>query len=431
MRWDLLPDLILSQIFNYLNRHDRISAGRVCTLWDRALNCPSIWHNVNVNLERDIVLHDTSLAKETIIKYGHHMKRLILTWSQRDSPARPICLKTQIEAGTEFLSLLLGLNIQIKELCLVDWFCSYKYKGNRIKLIMALTDFIRSQSKLQTLSLEKASFRVNEIIRILCAVAHSKSNQLQKLNLRSGFNECEAILITPRYLEALSRLSNLTELQLDYPALSDGVLFILAENTRGRLEHLTVEASGSDFTLPVLSDNAWKKLAKECPKLKVAFIIMYITHYEDVCVFLLPSVPLYSFTFTTGCTWDQSRSRDFRGIFSLLLAYYNNSIEKIHLNIKNNREVLDDLIIDMVEKCPNLTFLQFNGVLRNITTIKKMCEIQKNSQNQFKTFHVRPKFLNEYNYSQANIISSLYKEKLANLNVDFRIEDPTVDVNFY
>lgn len=65
----------------------------------------------------------------------------------------------------------------------------------------------------------------------------------------------------------------MTELQLDYPALSDGVLFILAENTRGRLEDLTVEASGSDFTLPVLSDNAWKKLAKECPKLKVSFII--------------------------------------------------------------------------------------------------------------------------------------------------------------
>lgn len=28
-RWDLLPDLIISQIFNYLSRHDRISAGRV------------------------------------------------------------------------------------------------------------------------------------------------------------------------------------------------------------------------------------------------------------------------------------------------------------------------------------------------------------------------------------------------------------------
>lgn len=73
--------------------------------------------------------------------------------------------------------------------------------------------------------------------------------------------------------EALSRLSSLTELQLDYPALSDGVLFILAENTRGKLENLTVEASGSDFTLPVLSDAAWKNLAEECPKLKVSFII--------------------------------------------------------------------------------------------------------------------------------------------------------------
>ena len=69
--------------------------------------------------------------------------RLILTWSQRDPLTRQTGLKCHIEAGTEFLTLLLSLNIQIKELCLVDWFRSYKYKGNRIRLILALTDFIR------------------------------------------------------------------------------------------------------------------------------------------------------------------------------------------------------------------------------------------------------------------------------------------------
>lgn len=56
------------------------------------------------------------------------------------------------------------------------------------------------------------------------------------------------------------------------------------------------------------------------------YLAVYIAHYEDVCVFLLPSVPLSNFTFTTGCSWDQSRSRDFRGVLSVLLAYYSNSI---------------------------------------------------------------------------------------------------------
>lgn len=134
---------------------------------------------------------------------------------------------------------------------------------------------------------------------------------------------------------------------------------------------------------------------------------MYITHCEDVSVFLLPSIPLNSFTFTTGFIWDQSRSRDFRGILGILLSYYHNTLgetrhsipnrffclnywdpiciffpEKIHLNIRNNRESLDDLLIEMIEKCSNLTSLQFSGVLRNIKTIKKICEIQKNSQNR-------------------------------------------------
>ena len=52
------------------------------------------------------------------------------------------------------------------------------------------------------------------------------------------------------------------------------------------------------------------------------------------------------------------------------------------MNIKNNRELLDDLLIELIEKCQNLSFIQFNGVIRNINTIKKICEIQNNTQNR-------------------------------------------------
>lgn len=44
-------------------------------MWERALDCPGIWRNADINLESDIVLHDSSSVKETTVKYGRHMKR--------------------------------------------------------------------------------------------------------------------------------------------------------------------------------------------------------------------------------------------------------------------------------------------------------------------------------------------------------------------
>lgn len=52
--WDQLPELILTQIFGYLNRADRASVGQVCQSWNHALSSPILWRSVTIFIDRDL-----------------------------------------------------------------------------------------------------------------------------------------------------------------------------------------------------------------------------------------------------------------------------------------------------------------------------------------------------------------------------------------
>lgn len=52
--WDQLPELILTQIFGYLDHADRASIDEVCRAWNRALSSPVLWRSVTVVIDRDL-----------------------------------------------------------------------------------------------------------------------------------------------------------------------------------------------------------------------------------------------------------------------------------------------------------------------------------------------------------------------------------------
>ncbi|PSN45562.1 hypothetical protein C0J52_21366 [Blattella germanica] len=155
-----------------------------------------------------------------------------------------------------------------------------------------------------------------------------------------------------------------------------------------------------------------------------------IAHYEDLCYFLLPSIPLSNFQLLSGSVWDQSRSRNFRSTVRLLLSYYTDTLENIHLHLKNNREMLDDLLLELLNRCCQLSHLQYDGVLRNMDTVREMCLMQVNMKTNFHTLHVKPRTLNSTNRLIVRDICSKFTNKLAEQRVHLKIEDPSSVIVF-
>jgi len=65
--WDQLPELILTQIFDYLDRIDRASVSQVCLSWNRTLSSPVLWRSVTVLIDRDL-RGDFPLAGELAVR---------------------------------------------------------------------------------------------------------------------------------------------------------------------------------------------------------------------------------------------------------------------------------------------------------------------------------------------------------------------------
>lgn len=50
-----LPDELLTEIFSFLDRRDRLACALVSGRWQRALDCPSLWKNMTISLDTDLI----------------------------------------------------------------------------------------------------------------------------------------------------------------------------------------------------------------------------------------------------------------------------------------------------------------------------------------------------------------------------------------
>ncbi|XP_046747073.1 F-box only protein 39-like isoform X1 [Diprion similis] len=429
--WDQLPELILTEIFRHLNSRDRANLGEVCKSWKHAVSSPILWRSVTVLIDRDL-RGELPLAKELAVKYGQHMRRLELAWSRPYVIPREtrFARNIQAEAGADFLNVIRTKDVQLKELILADWVFSCKW-GNRGKLLCALANFLGCQHKLETLDLMNANLGVSDVLRILGSAVRASGDRLASLDLRGAFREWQAPHSNPRYLRLLGRLGALATLRLDYPALSDSVLNALTSAAPSALRILHISVRDSDSRQHTITNRAWHELAVACPKLTVSYTIVNISHYEDMCYLLLPSVPLGSFQMFSGHVWDQSRSRNFRSTVGLLITHYTDTLSEVMLQLRNNRELLDDLLVSLLVRCKQLTQLQYDGVLRSLDTLRDICELQTASKTCFQRIHVKPRNVSSHNRAILDDIGYQYDHKMVQQGVDFCIEDPASVLIFH
>ena len=53
-----------------------------------------------------------------------------------------------------------------------------------------------------------------------------------------------------------------------------------------------------------------------------------------------------------------------------------NILAKVVLQLRNNRELLDDLLLSLITQCKQLNELQYDGIMRNLETVRDICQLQ-------------------------------------------------------
>ncbi|KAK3914262.1 F-box only protein 39 [Frankliniella fusca] len=423
---------------------ERLGAGLMCRRWLDALLAPRLWRSVRVQLQLRCgggggpppppgLGWDERAAGVVLAspRYAPLVRRLELRWG-RPGPGPSPAAKASLAPALRLLEVAraagLAGHLQLEQLQLRDLAHSHRACGGasqRGRLLAALATFLGSQSRLQMLSLENTCLGVSEVVRLLGAAARSSAAAITALRLRAAFREWQAPHASPRFCRSLRRVGPLASLSLDYPALSDAMLVLLGECCGPALRLLSVTVRDTDNRQHVLSEGAWADFARSCPGSRTYLNIENIGHHDDISRLLLPSMPLCGFRLYSGRVWDQSLSRAFRATLRLLAANYRQSLEIVQLNLKNSREQVDDVLLDLLTCCDRLSHFHFDGVLRRLSTVGDMCRLRLDDATNFQYIHVRPKLASSKITSCAKDILANFHVPLSEKSVDFQIEIPT------
>ncbi|XP_057661612.1 uncharacterized protein LOC130897063 isoform X2 [Diorhabda carinulata] len=238
------------------------------------------------------------------------------------------------------------------------------------------------QSNLKKLIFHNINLPKNECLRILNACVGSKLT-VTHLEIHNNYYNFNTAFDTIEFVVFLEEFLCLTELRLDYFILSrPKVMDVITENGKDRLKFLEIYFDETDLHSIIIPENKWRKLNKYCPDIKVSIKIRNICHYEQIeFIFLMDTIPLNSFTMVTSYKFDQKVSRNFGTTLHRLINNYHNTIEKINLDLKNNRENLDDVLLDIILKCPKLKTLFFDGIVNdNMNLFHEICHYKQTAK---------------------------------------------------
>ncbi|XP_015109251.1 F-box only protein 39-like [Diachasma alloeum] len=429
--WDQLPELILIRIFRNLTCEDRFNVSGVCQVWRRGVAAPALWRSVTILIDRDLT-SGFPLATLLAGKYGEHMRSLELAWSRPYVLSKETRNSANVRAqeGVDFLTALKVKEVQLKEFILTNWYfgTNWNYRG---KILYALNRFIGSQNSLETLSIVNSNLGVTDVSKLLRAVTVSSGDGLKSLDLRGAFKDWQIPHNSSKYLRHLGRLHALNNLQLDYPSISNQCLLNLANGAPNSLRNLHISIRNTDHRQHTIDDSAWQTLVSACPQLTVSYNIVNISHFEDMSYLLQPSVPMARFQMYSGHVWEQSRSRNFRSTVGLLVTYYSSTLVEVILQLRNNREDLDDLLVSMLQRCKLLTTLRFDGIIRSLDTLSEILKLQSERITQFKTIHVRPRRVNMQNREILSDICYRFNRGLRDQGVNFKVQHPGNSIFYY
>ncbi|KAG5880164.1 hypothetical protein JTB14_001654 [Gonioctena quinquepunctata] len=354
-----IPTEVLSEIFKYLTKYDKLSCSLVCQKWKEALDRRNLWKKINIRVDHDFLEPSTTALMQD---YLRHIEHLEFGWEKPLVQNRWLPLKVHelTKRVVRYLFSLIENDVQLVCFKIFEWHDLYPFK----KIIYHLCRFLKSQKKLKILIFRNANLPRTECLKVLEACSVSK-NTLKSLEIRNNSYSFDTAFEGPDFLFFLKDFAFLEELKLDYFILSrERVIDILAESGQEHLCHLELFFDKSDLESIIIPERKWRKLKELCPNLKVSITIKDVCHYEQIeFIFLMENIPLSSFSLITNSKYNQRRSREFERTLVRLIDNYQESLECVRLELKNNRENLDHLLLNIILKCSKLKRLLFDGIV--------------------------------------------------------------------
>jgi len=321
--WVRLPNLILVEIFSYLNRKDRIQASSVNSQWRYCLFYPKFWSRLLFKFTRD--LRDSRRSEFLLLNISFRclLKVTIVFDNERQCLAKVLqCLRKVASANN-----LRGLRLKPRQ-------CVAHEKSVISDIVRCLEEIIHNAKCLTQLDLGFMEGLSSEI-NIQC-------NDIQSLNIASvrhpNSQNKELKIIK---MKMLASLANLTTLHLNYEQFSDDLLQMFCQSNRTPLNVLHLIIANVDRSHPGTTNELWSKFVYVNPSCRLEIDV--ICNEEAVALLdshiLQPAMPLSKFS-TYFCEKVNEPALEF------LSQWYNGTLNCLNIVDSLNVDEVPPLLVE-------------------------------------------------------------------------------------
>lgn len=368
-RWCDLPDLLLEEIFAYLNIKERYYASLTCMNWHRAFYLKRVWSNFVV--EDDTLCQrkfnyysgyqyvlDHMRTQQCLTRIGRNLKGLnfkplhnfnnmyqfmaVLIFNIRQS-RRPNHDTMYTDVGKFITSFkyIFPCNMSTKKTDDVQLI------GTGGQLLKTLKELLYELNNLRFLKLVDLMLERYDAKHLLDEVLDSCNTSLQRLCLINITSTHCPILHTGLFF-------NLKVLIISPQNLDNDVLQLLASTS---IRHLHIfQNNYSPMTPAACSGKAWKQLRAENPHIKVHLRLETTTPGNDVTY--QPNAPVYSVTFRSPKNQITSENLiKLVDMYKYTLTTFGHELLPKFSCPKSFHNRIDSLLVLMARQCPNLTSL--------------------------------------------------------------------------
>uniref|UniRef100_A0A0A9WHQ9 HLA class II histocompatibility antigen, DRB1-11 beta chain n=1 Tax=Lygus hesperus TaxID=30085 RepID=A0A0A9WHQ9_LYGHE len=389
-----------------------VSPGKVMyvPLMHNVISTPSLPGSYHVSVNRSFIRPNFTFVKDS----GQAMKMWVLHMAGVD------CQRSSIHFNPGFLNLRL-LAPEMRD-----------------TIIRHLAKTFKKQQNLTTLTFEHAFLDSTDALRVLASAALGSGHTLQKLYLcnlffpkslplqtefddfdvhdeleydpvnqpvyseemkseawnklfeKPLFDQMPPVAIDYHFRMALSSLSKLTVLMVNYSWLSkgNGLYLLQLECIRNAsLRKLILVVTPSEDTnesRQAINDKAWALAVRMCPCLELHLLLFETAAFIDLKQVLVRSMPLISIHFSNTYLLEDVGKRkpwSFSYFARYLNSYFSYKLEVINITVRHPSCMVDSCLGKMIMKCELLRVFLYRGPVDKFDSVREIFDFLLRNNN--------------------------------------------------
>ncbi|XP_061197408.1 F-box only protein 39-like [Saccostrea echinata] len=375
--WNVLPDLVLLEVFSQLGDEDRLTTALVCKNWHRIFQSPQLWRarRVIFSAENPFTVATKSLG--FLKSFGKNLKDLTVGFSSPNFRNAK-----QISKASELFfrkaSCISDLRIREFTLQNANMEVHWHFILSRNRIISALCKFLRSLQEVSLINFIAAKMSLTDGCRVLESLGRGKASKTLKTAFIEDMFQAH---VSPnrheRYTSAITKFKSISWMYTNYNTINSAILSNISKHMGKQFHKLTLTID-SDVSSNIIQNKHWNDFSSNCQNVEVVLYIYASAFKQDVPSILVSGIPLKEIDIVSWPSTESAR-RALESQISRTLGHISTTfchrLECLTLHLDRNPPIDSDLLL-VLKRCKQLKELNLYCKIR-VETVQAMCQMQQ------------------------------------------------------